>query len=101
MRRLVRRLQEEGDLVDAEQRIGVEDECNSELAPGEFRIVERCPTSVGGFPVTATTPDLVGTIKRLKYFCIAIWAGSCCPDSLESPLDDRVEWLQANSIAPS
>src|SRR5699024_8596976 len=45
------------DLVYAEERISVEDESNEELAGGEFRVVEGCATGIGGFPVTASTPN--------------------------------------------
>ena len=68
MERLVARREEEGDLIDAEQRISVEDEGDEELAGGEFPIVEGRSAGVGGFPVTAATPDTVGTavLKRGK-----------------------------------
>ena len=45
------------DLVDAEEGVGVEDEGDEKLAGSEFRVVEGCAAGVGGFPVTASTPD--------------------------------------------
>lgn len=46
---LVTRREEGGDLGDAEQGIGVEDEGNKELTGGEFRIVEGRSPGVGVF----------------------------------------------------
>ena len=43
MKRRVARWEERGDLGNAEERIGVENEGDEELTGGEFRIVEGVP----------------------------------------------------------
>jgi hypothetical protein len=43
--------------------------------------------------VTAATPDPVRTVQSLEAVCATVWAGSCLPDHLETPLDEGVERL--------
>ena len=78
---------------DAEQCISVENEGDEELTGGEFRIVEGRALRIGGFPVTAATPDTVGTVEGVEAVSTAVRTGSCLPDGLETPLDDGVERL--------
>jgi len=65
------------------------------ISPGEFRIVEGRSAGAGDFPVTAATPDSVGSIECVKTVCATVRAGSCRPDGLETLLDDGVERLGA------
>jgi hypothetical protein len=91
VKRGVTRRDETSDLGDAEKRIGVENEGDEELTGGEFRIVERCPSRVRGFPVTAATLDPVGAVEGMETVCATVWTGAFFPDRLETPLDDGVE----------
>ena len=85
------------DLIDAEEGIGIEDEGEEELAGGEFRVVERRSSGVGGFLDTAPTPDPRGAVESAG---ITVRADSAGPDGLESPLDDGVKRLGAELITP-
>jgi len=80
-------------LGDAEQCISVETEGDEELTGGEFRIVEGRASRVRGFPVTAATPDTVGSVESVEAVCAAVWTGAFFPDRLETPLADGVERL--------
>jgi hypothetical protein len=91
--RLVGRREQKRDLVDAQERISVEDEGDEELAGSEFRIVERRSPRVRGFPVAAATPDTVRSVECVECFLLAVWTRSRRPDLLETPLDDGVERL--------
>jgi len=84
--RLVGRCQQDGGLVDAKQRIGVDDEGDEELVSSEFRIVEWDPVGVGGFPVTASTPDVVGLIEGVERVLTTVQTGMGSSDRLEAPL---------------
>jgi hypothetical protein len=68
---------------------------------GEFRLVERCPSRVRGFPVTTTTPDTVGAVEGGEAACATVWTGAFLPDRLETPLDDGVRRLGAKFYSPS
>lgn len=71
-------------MIEAKQRIGVEDEGDEELSGVEFRIVEQCPASVGCFPVTAATSHLYRAVERVESVLTTIRTGSGCLDHLEA-----------------
>jgi len=73
--------------------IVVENEGDEELTGSEFRIVERCASRVGGFPVTAAAPETVRASEGVETVRAAVWAGAFLPDCLETPLDNGVERL--------
>ena len=93
MKRRGTRREQPGNLGNAQKRISVEGDGDEELTPGEVRIVEGRASGVGGFPVTAATPDTVGTVAGVEAVSTAVRTGSCFPDGLETPLDDGVERL--------
>ena len=92
--------EERGDLGEAEQRISVEDEGDEELTGGEFRIVEWRASRIGGFPITAATPDPIRAVECLETVCTTIRTGSRLLDRIEAPLDDSVERLRPKLYYP-
>jgi len=78
-----------GDLGDAEEGVAVEDEGDEELTRSELRIVERCASGVGGFPVTRYGQ----TGEGVETVCTAVWTEAVLLDDIATPLDDGVERL--------
>jgi len=101
MERRVARREQSGDLGDAEERIGVEDKGDEELTGGEFRIVEQCASSVGGFPVTATAPDTVGAVQSLEAVGTTVWQVRASQTVLRRRSTMALSGSGRNSITPS
>jgi len=85
------------EISDGNTYSTVEDEGDEERTGGAFRTVEGCSTGVGGFPVTAPTPDPVGAGECVEAVCAAVWTGALLPGGLETPLDDGIERLGPKS----
>jgi len=81
------------DLVDTEQRIGVERECEKYLAAGEVLLVKGCSVGVDRLEIAVTAPNAVEMRPRLNGVVPAPWTGRILPEFLESPLDARMERL--------
>ena len=91
---VVRVIERRRDLVNAEQRIGVEDERNKELTGGEFRIVERCSERVYPGIAAVLTPDAWRVFGGLDGVITTVGTGSVLPGVLESSLDALIERLE-------
>lgn len=90
--RLVRRCQQEGDVVDAEQRTYMEDKAMRDRrrwVPNRNTV----PASVRCVQITAIL-DPVGSIESVERVLTTVRTGVSCSDGLESPLNVTVELLR-------
>jgi len=92
--RFVGSIEERRNLVDTEQRIGVECEREKYLAAGEMLLVEGCSVGVGRLEITVSTPNTVGILPRDDTLMSAARTGRVLPELFESPLDARIERLR-------
>jgi hypothetical protein len=76
------------DLVDAKQRISVEDEREKDLPAGEVLLAEGCTVGIGRFELTTATPDTIGVLPRSDRLIAAVRARCVFPEVLETPLDE-------------
>jgi hypothetical protein len=96
MNRIVDGLEELGDLVDAKQRISVEDEGDEDLTGCERPAFEGCVAGVCERISAVGTPQPGTAVPGLDGGFAAIWTGCFFPHLLAVPLDFLIErlWTQ-------
>ena len=81
------------DLVDAEERVGVEDERDNDLARSERASFEGSVARVGEHVPAVGTPDAGTGVPGLDRGVTTFRAGGFFPGLLTAPLDLRIERL--------
>ena len=81
------------DLVDAEERVGVEDERDTDLAGSERTSFEGSVTRVPEDIVAVGTPKAGTAVPGLDSSFATLRAGSLFPGLFAAPLDLRIERL--------
>jgi hypothetical protein len=92
--RFVGSIEKRRNLVDTEQRIGVEREREKYLAAGEMLLVEGRSVGVDRLEITVSTPNTVGILPGDDTLIPATRTGRVLPELLESPLDAGIERLR-------
>ena len=95
MDRVVARIDQLGDLVNAEQRIGVENEDEQEFTGRELTVCERSVPGVCKAVAAVTTSDSGTVVPSLEGCLTTLGTGSLFPGVLTAPLDDGVKRLGA------
>jgi hypothetical protein len=95
MDRVVDSLEELSDLVNAEKRVGVENERNDDLTRGESAAFEGGVASVAEDVAAVGTPDPGTGVPGLDGGFAALWTESLFPRLLTAPLDFLIERLWA------
>ena len=95
MNRVVDRIEQLDDLVNAEKGVSVEDERDDDLTGSEPPAFEGCVASVGEDVAAVGTPDPGTAVPGLDSGFIALRAGSLFPRLLTAPLDFLIERLWA------
>ena len=91
--RVVARIDQLGDLVNVEQRIGVENEDEQEFTGRELTVCERGVPGVCKAVAAVTTPDSGTVVPSLEGCLTTLGTGSLFPGVLTAPLDAIVERL--------
>lgn len=81
------------DLVDAEERVGVEDERNDDFAGRERAALEGGVAHVREHVPEVGTPDAGTTVPGLDGGFATLWTGSLFPSLLTVPVDAEMERL--------
>ena len=98
MNRFVGSIEERRNLIDTEQRIGVEREREKYLAAGEMLLVDGCSVGVDRLEITVSTPNTVGILPRDDTVIPAAGTGRVLPELLESPLDATRRRMSKNVL---
>ena len=89
--RVVAVIEQLGDLVDAEQSIGVENEDEQEFTRSEDAVCKRRISGVREAIAAVAAPDSGTVVPSLEEGFTTLGTGSLFPRALTAPLDDRVE----------
>jgi len=84
-----------GELVDAKECVGVEDEGEDDLTRGESAAFEGSVAGVGEDIPAVGTPDPGTAVPGLDGGFTTLRAGSLFPGLFAAPLDDGIERLGA------
>jgi len=95
MNRVVDGVEQLGNLVDAEERIGVEDERDNDFAGGKSAAFEGSVAGVSEDVSRVGTPDSGTVVPGPDGGFATLWARSVFPRSFTAPLDLGIERLWA------
>jgi hypothetical protein len=84
-------IEERRNLVDTEQRIGVEDEREKHLAAGEALLMERRSIGIYWLEIAASAPDTVNVLPGHDTLITATRTRGILPELLESMLDPGIK----------
>jgi hypothetical protein len=89
-------VKELGNLVDAEERVGLEDERNNELAGSERAAFEGSVARVREYVPAVSSPDGGTGVPGLDSSFVTLWTRSLFPGLLTAPLNTGIKrlWTQ-------
>ena len=93
---VIDRVEELGNLVNAEKCVSIENERDNNLARSERAPLEGCVPSVGEGIAAGATPDAGTVVPGLDGGLATLWTGGLFPRLLTAPLDFIIErlWTQ-------